>query len=115
MAPPGYPLPEKVMRQLGDVRVTDDRSVLKEQDAVYVKSWTSLLDYGTPPPPGLRHWIADSESLGNAAFMHCMPLRRNVEVTDEVLESRDPRQNMIYDIAENRLHVQKEILLEVLG
>jgi ornithine carbamoyltransferase len=112
VAPREYPLPEKVMRQLGDVRVTDDRSVLAEQDAVYVKSWTSLLDYGTPPPAGLRHWIADSASLGNAAFMHCMPLRRNVEVTDEVLESS---RNLIYDIAENRLHVQKEILLEVLG
>jgi N-acetylornithine carbamoyltransferase len=112
VAPREYPLPEKVMQQLGDVRVTDDRSVLAEQDAVYVKSWTSLLDYGTPPPKELRHWIADSASLGSAAFMHCMPLRRNVEVTDEVLESS---RNMIYDIAENRLHVQKEILLEVLG
>jgi N-acetylornithine carbamoyltransferase len=112
VAPRGYPLPEKVMRQLGDVRVTDDRSVLAEQDAVYVKSWTSLLDYGTPPPPELRHWIADGASLGKAAFMHCMPLRRNVEVTDDVLESS---RSMIYDIAENRLHVQKEILLEVLG
>jgi N-acetylornithine carbamoyltransferase len=112
VAPPEYPLPEKVMRQLGDVRVTDDRRVLADQDVVYAKSWVSLLDYGTPPPETLRHWIVDRDSLGRASFMHCMPLRRNVEATDDVLESP---QNWIYDEAENRLHVQKEILLEVLG
>ena len=41
-----------------------------------------------------------------------MPLRRNVEIADDVLESP---QNAIYDEAENRLHVQKEILLELLS
>jgi N-acetylornithine carbamoyltransferase len=112
VAPPEYPLPEPVLRQLGGVRVTDDRNVLADQDAVYAKSWVSLLDYGAPPPPRYRHWIVDRTTLGRAAFMHCMPLRRNVEVTDEVLESS---QNLTYDQAENRLHVQKEILAEVLG
>jgi N-acetylornithine carbamoyltransferase len=112
VAPPEYPLPESVQRQLSDVRVTDDRSVLAEQDVVYAKSWTSLHDYGTPPPERYRNWIVDREALGGAAFMHCMPLRRNVEVTDDVLESP---QCLIYDEAENRLHAQKEILLEVLS
>jgi len=41
-----------------------------------------------------------------------MPLRRNVEVTDAVLESAN---NAAYDEAENRLHVQKEILVELIG
>jgi len=43
----------------------------------------------------------------NAIFMHCMPIHRNEEVTDEVLGSQA---SVIYDEAENRLHAQKAIL-----
>ena len=43
----------------------------------------------------------------NAIFMHCMPIHRNEEVTDEVLATPA---SVIYDEAENRLHAQKAIL-----
>lgn len=112
VAPEGYPLPEPVMRQLGPVRVVHDQAVLADHEVVYAKSWGSLDDYGTPPPERLRDWIITSDKLGDAAFMHCMPLRRNVEIADDILES--PR-NACYDEAENRLHVQKEILVELLA
>lgn len=112
VAPPEFPLPDAVMEQVGEVKVVSDQSVLAGQDVVYAKSWGSLLDYGAPPPDRYRDWIVNREKLGGATFMHCMPLRRNVEVADDVMESEA---NAAYDEAENRLHVQKEILMEVLG
>ncbi|MCS7079316.1 MAG: N-acetylornithine carbamoyltransferase [Chloracidobacterium sp.] len=112
VAPPGFSLPETVMARLPGVEVVHDQSVLATQDVVYAKSWTSLENYGAPPPAHYRSWMLTPEKLGRARFLHCMPLRRNVEVTDAVLESA---QNDCYDEAENRLHVQKAILLYCLN
>jgi N-acetylornithine carbamoyltransferase len=108
VAPPEYPLPEKVMRQLGNVRISHDQSLLKSQDVVYAKSWGSLLDYGVPPATKYRDWMITLDKIGQARFLHCMPLRRNIEIADDVMDSD---QNDCYDEAENRLHVQKSILL----
>ena len=47
-----------------------------------------------------------------ATFMHCLPVRRNVVVSDEVLNSPASK---VVDQAENRLHVQKALLLDLLG
>lgn len=111
VAPEGYDLPDPVTARLGGVKVSHDQSLLRDQDAVYAKSWGRLDRYGEVPAAELRDWILTPEKLGDAVFMHCMPLRRNVEVTDAVLESPN---NAAYDEAENRLHVQKEILKELL-
>lgn len=102
VAPPGYGLP--------GFEVSHDRSLLAKADVVYAKSWGSLEQYGQAPSADLKNWIVDLKSIGKAKFMHCMPLRRNVEIADDVLDSPG---NLIYDEAENRLHVQKAILSEV--
>jgi Ornithine carbamoyltransferase len=108
VAPPEFPLPDVVMSRLGEVEVVHDQSVLADQDVVYAKSWASLVNYGAPPPARYRDWMLTPEKIGSARFLHCLPLRRNVEVSDAVLASA---QNDCYDEAENRLHVQKSILL----
>ncbi len=52
-----------------------------------------------------------SHAAADAIFMHCLPAKRGLEVTDEVMESA---QSVVFDQAENRLHVQKALLLTLL-
>ena len=78
---------------------------------IYAKAW------GPPPPGGLGaeavkafpEWsylplATSTRAAGDAIFMHCLPVRRNVEVADGVLDG--PRCRVV-DEAENRFHVQR--------
>ena len=55
-----------------------------------------------------KSWIVD-RIPSEAIFMHCLPIRRNVEATDSVIDA-----SVIYDEAENRMHAQKAVLAELL-
>ena len=64
-----------------------------------------------------RDWRMTSERLGatrdgTGIVMHCLPVRRNVEIDDAVL---DGPSSVVVNEAENRLHVQRAVLLEMLG
>lgn len=102
--------------------INDPDEALVGADAVYVKSWGSLKHFGQPEAEAafradLRDWRLTPDRLrstreGKAAVMHCLPVRRNVEVDDAVL---DGPSSAVVDQAENRLHVQRALLLEMLG
>jgi N-acetylornithine carbamoyltransferase len=89
-------------------------------DVVYAKSWGSKKFYGAIETEmafraDMRHnWIVDAEKMNKtneAIFMHCLPVRRNVIVTDDVIDSPH---SVVIDEAENRLHVQKAIMTELI-
>jgi N-acetylornithine carbamoyltransferase len=101
------------------VRVTDDVPAAYEgQHVVYAKSWGSISNYGQPPPSGAAFrakWIvtaAKMKKTDDAIFMHCLPVRRNLVVADEVL---DGPWSVVVDEAENRLHAAKAVLLHLLA
>ena len=82
---------------------------------MYARSWQSIQTYGNTTLAASRlaretGWKVDEKlmALGNdARLMHPMPVRRNLEVTDEVL---DGERSLVYGQAENRLHTQKGLL-----
>lgn len=121
--PPGYDLDEELVETLGDsVEITNDIDAAFEgAEVIYAKSWGSKQFYGdTDQDIATRaqyrdKWIVDEEKMSrtnNAIFMHCLPVRRNVIVTDGVIDSPA---SVVIDEAENRLHVQKAIMNSVLG
>ena len=89
-------------------------------DVVYAKSWGALPFYGKPDlewelRKNYRHFIVDEEKMSmtnNARFSHCLPLRRNVKATDAVM---DAGYCVALEEAENRLHVQKAVMMNLLG
>jgi N-acetylornithine carbamoyltransferase len=105
----------------GSVRFTEDQAeALRGSRAVYAKAWASPLLY-SDPDAGLaarkRHWdwttTEKKLALGDRAiFLHCLPVRRNVVVTDEVLDGPRCR---VYQEAGNRLHTARAVLLSLLG
>jgi ornithine carbamoyltransferase len=124
LRPQGYDLHPEVMQEAqrlaaksgGSVRVGSDRAELEGAHVVYAKSWGSLDCYGNAAAESalrapLRTWRVDNSWMANARpgahFMHCLPVRRNVVVADEVLDSRA---SVVIDQAENRLHAQSALL-----
>tara|TARA_B100000401_G_scaffold407770_1_gene324188 strand:- start:261 stop:1001 length:741 start_codon:yes stop_codon:yes gene_type:complete len=97
----------------------DIESAYSNVDIVYAKSWGSLSYYGKPDEQEAmnskyKHFIVDElkMSLTNkAVFSHCLPLRRNVKATDEVM---DADYCLAVHEAANRKHVQKSMLTKIL-
>jgi N-acetylornithine carbamoyltransferase len=105
----------------GTFHVTHDiEEAYSGADVVYAKSWGALPYYGRPEDEwalrkNYRHFIVDEEKMAmtnNGLFSHCLPLRRNVKATDGVM---DADYCVALDEAENRLHVQKALMLNLLG
>jgi N-acetylornithine carbamoyltransferase len=127
--PEGYELDDELIKSIENhatangctLEITNDvDAAFDDVDVVYAKSWGSKNCYGNADKDmafrlGLRKdWIVDQAKMArtrDAIFMHCLPVRRNVIVTDSVIDSPN---SVVIDEAENRLHVQKAILTELI-
>ncbi len=98
--------------------LTDPHEAVAGADAVYTDAWTSMgqekqeRERTQTFPPYQVNSDLMSEAAPHAVFMHCLPAHRGLEVTDAVIDSH---QSVVFEQAENRLHVQKAILYLLLG
>ena len=88
----------------------DQEKALQDADFVYVKNWSSYTDYGKVLKQDVD-WMMTKEKLGNAKFMHCLPVRRNVVVADAVLDSE---QSLVIEQANNRTYSAQLVLKKIL-
>lgn len=101
-----------------DVTLTaSPEGAVKNADCVITDCWVSMHDKdGETRHNLLKPYQVNAALMGHAKrdaiFMHCLPAHRNEEVTDEIM---DGPQSVVFDEAENRLHIQKSILLHCLG
>ena len=130
LRPPGFELPESIMNKAreaarrtgGSISETPDRrEAMQGAHVIYAKSWSSVSHYeNRPADEALRrefmNWIIDEPWFDNAQadckFMHCLPVRRGVEVDDGILDS--PRSVVIKE-ARNRMMTQMAVLHQMLG
>jgi ornithine carbamoyltransferase len=98
--------------------LTDPHEAVAGADAIYTDAWTSMGQEKEERkraqifPPYQVNSKLMSEAAPHAVFMHCLPAHRGLEVTDAVIDSP---QSVVFEQAENRLHVQKAILYLLLG
>jgi len=98
--------------------LTEPHAAVAGVDAVYTDAWASMgqeqeaAERAQIFPPYQVNRALMAEAAPHAVFMHCLPAHRGEEVTDEVMDSE---QSVIFEQAENRMHVQKAILYLLLG
>jgi len=125
--PPGYELNPQIVadaRKIAEATgaaiclFTDPHEAVAGADAIYTDAWVSM---GQEKEEGERAQIFPpyqvngalmAEAAPHAVFMHCLPAHRGLEVTNAVMDSE---QSVVFEQAENRLHVQKAILYLLLG
>jgi N-acetylornithine carbamoyltransferase len=108
---------ENARKARGSFEILDDFDAgFKGADVVYPKAWGCMLtteDHKESAEISKKYtsWITDERRMAlakeDAIYMHCLPADRNIEVTDGVI---DGEQSVVYDEAENRLHVQKAVM-----
>ncbi len=123
--PPEFKLMPDIVQQArdnarqsgGSLEILEDFNAgFKGADVVYPKSWgcmltTENMEESAEIGKKYMDWICDEERMGlakkDAIYMHCLPADRNIEVTDGVIDGPN---SVVYDEAENRLHVQKAVM-----
>jgi N-acetylornithine carbamoyltransferase len=128
--PPEFKLMPDIVQQAadnakkhgGNFEIMDDMDAgFKDADIVYPKSWGCWLTTENESESvaiGKKYsnWITDERRMAlakpDAIYMHCLPADRNIEVADGVI---DGSQSVVYDEAENRLHVQKAVMALTMG
>lgn len=94
--------------------VYNQEEALKGADFIYVKNWSSVLHYGEMLPVG-EDWLLTLEKLkltNEAHVMHCLPVRRNVVLKDEILNSQA---SLVIQEAGNRVWAAQAVLSEILS
>ncbi len=90
--------------------ISNQNDAFKNADFVYAKNWSSYQEYGqilnTDP-----NWMITKTKLGNAKFMHCLPVRRNLVVEDAVLDSKNA---LVIEQANNRTYAAQLVLKKIL-
>jgi N-succinyl-L-ornithine transcarbamylase len=110
--PPGYTLSKDYTCDATILHNQDE--ALKGADFIYVKNWSSYEAYGAMPPVE-GDWMLTNEKLGltnHAKVMHCLPVRRNVELSDEILDSNN---SIITQQAGNRVWSAQAVISEILN
>jgi ornithine carbamoyltransferase len=109
---------ELAKHSASEVEITNDAdSAVESAHAVYTDVWASMgqeaetAERNRQFAPYQVNETLLAKARKDAVFMHCLPAKRGLEVTDEVIESK---QSVVFDQAENRLHVQKALLLMLL-
>ena len=94
-----------------DVTISyNQEEALKDADFVYAKNWSNYQDYGKIVSVE-ENWMLTNEKLGNAKFMHCLPVRRNVVVEDAVLDGEN---SLVIEQANNRTYAAQIVLKNIL-
>ena len=123
--PRGFELPDDVVDQAAEAsqkgagltEFTDPKAAVRDVDAIYTDVWTSMgqeVEYAERKRTFKRYQVTEAMmalAKSGALFMHCLPAHRGEEVSDEVIESPI---SVVFDQAENRLHAQKALLIEML-
>jgi N-succinyl-L-ornithine transcarbamylase len=97
----------------GATIINDQEEALEGADIVYVKNWSTFDDYGKIYAADPR-WMLTKEKIkntNNARVMHCLPVRRNVELSDEILDSDS---SIVTQQAGNRVWAAQSVLSEIL-
>ncbi len=109
--PEDYNLSEEFTQ--GATITTNQDEALKDADFVYVKNWSTFNDYGKIYESDPKWMLTNKklEQTNNAKVMHCLPVRRNVELSDEVLDGPN---SIITQEASNRVWAAQAVLSEIL-
>lgn len=109
--PEGYDLDKNFTKDTPVVHNQDE--ALKDADFIYVKNWSSFDDYANMPNVE-GDWMLTNEKLeftNQAKVMHCLPVRRNLELSDEVMDGKN---SIIYQQAKNRIFSAQAVFSEIL-
>ena len=109
--PEGYELNPEITKNTPIIY--DQEEAIKDADFVYAKNWCSYSDYGKILKTDAQ-WMLTAKKMkltNNAKFMHCLPIRRNVVVTDDVL---DHPNSLVIEQANNRTYTAQWVLKQLL-
>jgi len=117
-APPDYQFDKESIRELEILTETEPAKAVKQADFIYTDVWASM---GQESEEAKRKKIflpyQVNESLIKSApnhvkILHCLPAHRGLEITDKVIDSE---KSIVFDQAENRLHAQKAVLIQLMS